>query len=300
MPFRFYFFFFLFSFFFLFYPGTHPFYQIAAYNRSELFETKKNPNLQIRPIPYSENLYQPDISALGSYIVELNSFTPVYGKNQSTKFFPASTTKIITALVAVDLYSHDDVITVHNPKEEGQTMGLSEGERITVENLLYGMLVYSGNDAAYAFANDYGYPAFIKKMNEKAKSLGMKNSTFSNPAGLDEYLQKSTPADLAIAARELIKNPYLRKMVGTKEIIISDVDYKTFHTLKNVNKLLGEIQGIGGLKTGYTENAGENLVSFYRMDGHDYIIVVMQSKDRFEDTKNIVTWIGDNVRFQNP
>ena len=98
---------------------------------------------------------------------------------------------------------------------------------------------------------------------------------------------------------KLMKNPYLRKMVGTKEIIISDVDYKTFHTLTNVNKLLGEIQGIGGLKTGYTENAGENLVSFYRKDDHDYIIVVMQSTDRFADTRNIVTWINDNVRFHN-
>lgn len=300
MPFRFYFFFFLFTFFFLFYPGSHPYYQLAAYNRAELFEIKKNPSLHIKPIAYSQNIYQPDISALGVYIVDLDGFTPVYGKNQNAKFFPASTTKIITALVAIDVYSHDDIITVKTPKEVGQVMGLFFGERITVENLLYGMLVHSGNDAAYALADYYGFPEYILKMNQKARSLGMNNSTFSNPAGLDEYLQKSSPADLAIASRALIENPYLRKMVGTKEIIISDVDYKSFHTLKNVNKLLGETQGIGGLKTGYTENAGENLVSFYRNDGHDYIIVVMHSQDRFEDTKNLVAWIRDNVRYQNP
>ena len=77
------------------------------------------------------------------------------------------------------------------------------------------------------------------------------------------------------------------------------MDYRYFHKLTNVNKLLGEIQGLGGLKTGYTENAGENLVSFYKHNGHQYIIVVLKSLDRFQDTKNIVEWIVNNVNYQS-
>src|SRR3989344_9510430 len=125
----------------------------------------------------------------------------------------------------------------------------------------------------------------------------MKNSYFSNPNGLDSGTQHSTAFDLALAARELLKNPYLSKIVSTKEITISDVDFKYFHQLTNVNKLLGEIQGLGGLKTGYTENAGENLVSFYKKNGHQFVIVILKSQDRFVDTTILVDWIKTNVKY---
>ncbi len=134
-------------------------------------------------------------------------------------------------------------------------------------------------------------------MNKKAESLGIKNSYFTNPAGLDNATQHITAYDPAIASRELLSNKLLHKIVGTKEIVISDADYQIFHKLSNVNKLLGEIQGIGGLKTGYTESAGENLVSFYKKNGHEFLIVVLKSQDRFEDTRNIVNWINANVRY---
>ena len=94
-----------------------------------------------------------------------------------------------------------------------------------------------------------------------------------------------------------MKNQYLAKIVSTKEITISDVDFQVFHRLSNVNKLLGEIQGIGGLKTGYTENAGENLVSFYKHNGHQFIIVIIKSLNRFIDTKNVVLWIDQNIDY---
>lgn len=300
MPFRFYFFLLFFSFLFLFYPGENPYLKIFAYNSDSFVEDQKPEPIQIKPIPVTNNAPIPYVTAEGVYVVELDSFSTLYEKNSHVKFFPASTTKMITALVAYDLYKTDDVITVKEASIEGQIMNLMPHERITVENLLYGMLVYSGNDAAYAFANDYGFDKFILLMNAKAQQIGMKDTTFKNPAGLDDYAQLTTPFDLALAGRELLQNPYLRKIVGTKEIIISDVDYKRFHTLTNVNKLLGEVQGLGGLKTGYTELAGENLVSFYRKDNHDYIIVIMKSQDRFEDTKAIVNWIDANVSYVSP
>jgi D-alanyl-D-alanine carboxypeptidase len=300
MPFRFYFFILFFSFFFLFYPGDNPYLRIFAYNRESLRQEKKLPALKIQPIPIVIHPGQPDITAEGVYIVELESFTPLYGKNEHSQFFPASTTKILTSLVAEDLYKPNDIIVVKEASIEGQIMDLVPGERITAENLLYGMLVHSGNDAAYAFANYHGYDEYMRLMNVKAASLFMTDSYFRNPAGLDDPAQLTSPYDLALAARALMQDPFLRKMVATKEIIISDVDYKVFHTLTNVNKLLGEVQGLGGLKTGYTELAGENLVSFYRKDNHDYIIVLMKSEDRFKDTTTLVDWINSSVQYTTP
>jgi D-alanyl-D-alanine carboxypeptidase len=289
-------FFLLFTLLFLFYPGDSYYFNIFANNKN-LFQ-KSNPIIpepSIKPIPYIKTNLTPNISAEGVYIVDLPSFTPLYEKNAHTRFIPASTNKIITALVAYDIYTPEDVITVQNPISTGQIMGLVNQEKITVENLLYGTLVQSGNDAAQALADNYGTDLFVQLMNEKAKALGMKDTHFTNPTGLDDFTQYTTPFDLALAGRELLKNKLLKKIVSTKEIIISDVDFKEFHTLSNVNKLLGEIQGIGGLKTGYTENAKENLVSFYKRNGFEYLIVILKSDDRFSDTKELVSWIIENT-----
>lgn len=294
---KFYLFFIFFTLLFFFYPGDSYYFHLFAYNREAI--NKKTPalKLKINPIPYLKLPYYPQVSAEGIYLVDLPSFTPVFERNAQQRFLPASTSKIMTALVAYDLYKPEDIITVKQIAEEGQVMHLIPGEKITVENLLYGTLVYSANDAAFALANNYGREKFMKKVNEKAKSLGMNNSNFKNPAGLDNQNQYTTPFDLTLAARELLKNPYLSKIVSTKEITISDVDFKYFHQLTNVNKLLGEIQGLGGLKTGYTENAGENLVSFYKKNGHRFVIVILKSLDRFNDTRNIIKWIEENIGY---
>ncbi len=293
------FFFAFFTLLFLFYPGDSYYFHIFAYNRELINKTVSPVKLNINPIPYLKLPYYPEVSAEGIYLVDLPSFTPIFSRNENLKLFPASTTKILTALVAYDVYKPDQIITVKRTINDGQVMGLVVGEKITVENILYGTLVHSGNDAAFVLADNYGYDKFVDLMNKKAKSLGMKNSYFSNPNGLDSGTQHSTAFDLSLAARELLKNPYLSKIVSTKEISISDVDFKYFHQLTNVNKLLGEIQGLGGLKTGYTENAGENLVSFYKKNGHQFVIVILKSLDRFNDTRNIISWIEANVDYVN-
>src|SRR3989344_5821158 len=174
---------FLFLFFtllFLFYPGDSYYFHLFAYNRELISKTETAVKININPIPYLKLPYYPEVSAEGIYLVDLPSFTPVFARNENLKLFPASTTKILTALVAYDIYKPDQVITVKKTIDEGQVMGLVVGEKITVENLLYGTLVYSGNDAAYVLADHYGYDKFIDLMNEKAKSLGMKNSRFAN------------------------------------------------------------------------------------------------------------------------
>ncbi|OGK21724.1 hypothetical protein A3C23_00125 [Candidatus Roizmanbacteria bacterium RIFCSPHIGHO2_02_FULL_37_13b] len=292
----------LFSLLFLFYPGDSYYIKLFFFNRDLFANTKKNINLPSGSFPYSINPnFIPQITAEGSYVIDSDSFTPIFQKQQSRQFLPASTTKIITALVAFDYYRLDSMLTVERVIDEGQSMGLVKNEKITFENLLYGLLVHSGNDAAYVIADNYpgGEKAFITAMNHKSKLIKMRNSVFKNPAGLDSPGQYTTPFDLALAARQILINKTLAKIVSTKSITVSDVDFKYFHSLNNVNKLLGEIQGIGGLKTGYTLDAGENLVTFYKKNGHDYLIVILKSLDRFEDTKRIVEWINTNVGYIN-
>lgn len=294
---RFYLFFVFYSLLFLFYPGDTEQFNIFAYNRAD-FSKKQASQIKLNPVPVQRFFQNPIVTAEGVYVVDLPSFTPVLERNAKRQFFPASTAKVVTALVVYDIYKPEQVITISNTYGSGQVMGLFRGERITVENLLYGLLVHSGNDAAYALAESYGFDKFVDLMNKKAEELHMQNTFFRNPAGIDQSNQHTSAFDLALAARELLKNGYLAKIVSTKEIIVPDVDFKYFHTLTNVNKLLGEIQGIGGLKTGYTEDAGENLVSFYkRTDGHDFVIVILKSEDRFEDTRAIVDWLETNIDY---
>lgn len=297
MKLRFYLLFIFYSLLFLFYPGDSEYFKIFAYNRALFAQTDQPIKLKTDPIPYLKFPYYPEITAEGVYIVDLPSFTSVFDKNARRRFIPASTTKIITALVAVEIYKPDDVLTVQRTIDEGQIMELVVGEKITAENLLYGILVHSGNDAAYALADNYGFEKFLELMRQKAKQLSMTNSHFVDPAGLDEFNQYTSPFDLALAARALLKNNELKKMVATKEITIADVDYKYFHKLSNVNKLLGEVQGIGGLKTGFTEKAKENLISFYKTQDHQFIIVILKSEERFEDTKQVISWINSNVAY---
>lgn len=284
-----------FSFLLLFYPGNY--WLTHVFSQQDLWREKPVPQFALHPIPeINKNAPYPLISAEGVYVADLSSFTPIFERNSKMKLYPASTAKIVTALVVADVFKPTDVILVtkqitKEDQPDWQLMGLVTGERITIENLLYGTLVYSANDAAFTLANAYGYDRFIEKMNEKASELGMENSHFKNPIGIDDGEQLTTAYDLALAARALLNNSYLAKFVSTKEIVISDVDYKYFHKLTNVNKLLGEIVGIGGLKTGYTELAGQNLVSFYKKNGNQYIIVVLKSLDRFEDTRILTQWI---------
>ncbi len=299
MRFRLYLLFIFFTILFLSYPGDSYFFHLFAYNRKVIKKITPISKLKINPVPYLKFPYYPEVSAEGIYLVDLPSFTPILERNAQQSFFPASTTKIMTALVSYDLYKPENIITIKKTVEDGQIMNLVPGEKITIENLLYGTLVHSANDAAFALSDNYGREKFMKKVNEKTKSLGMSNSDFKNPAGLDDQNQYTTPFDLTLAARELLKNPYLAKIVSTKEITISDVDFKYFHQLTNVNKLLGEIQGLGGLKTGYTENAGENLVSFYKKNGHQFLIVILKSQDRFNDTRNIIRWIEENIGYHS-
>ena len=242
----------------------------------------------------------PILSAQGALAVDLDSGVSLYEKNPDTKLLPASTTKIVTALVALDSYSLDQIVTVGRINVVGQKMGIFQGEQISVENLLYGLLVYSANDAAEALAQNYtgGYDAFISAMNQKAVDLSMTNSHFDNPVGLDTDGQHATARDLIRASEVAMRNPTFSKIVGTKSISFSDVSGKIKYNLKNINELLGVVPGVLGIKTGWTENARENLVTFLERDGHKVMIVVLGSQDRFGETKELIDWTFVNYQWQ--
>ncbi len=250
----------------------------------------------------------PVISAQGAMAVDLNSGTPLYEKNPTEKLLPASTAKIITALVALDIYDLDQVLTV--PKGagvDGQKMGLYTGEQITVENLLYGLLVYSANDAAMTLAGNYptssessirSFDAFVTAMNEKAEDLSMKDSHFENPVGLDGIYQTTTAKDLVVASEVAMQNPVFAKIVATKSVKVADVSGKSVYYLKNINELLGNVPGVLGVKTGWTENARENLVTYIERDGHKILIAILGSQDRFGETKELIDWIFNSYEWQ--
>ena len=242
-----------------------------------------------------------EISATGLVILDVESGVFLYKRNEEELLAPASTTKILTALVAIDAYNLDDVVTIKSVMDSGQVIGLVPGERITVENLLFGTLVHSGNDAAYALAEHYpgGVEKFVLAMNEKAKTLYLTKSTFTNPVGFDDPNHKMTPIDLARLGRVALENKIIAKMVAIPQITVSDVTHTYFHSLKNVNELLGKIPGVGGIKTGWTEEAGENLITLVERSGHRLIIVVLRSKDRFGETAIIIDWIFSNYQWES-
>ncbi len=287
----------------LFYPGSHYLYTFEMTHPEYFVTSPPLPSLD-HPIPaVKPDAPAPEVTAQGVYVVDRNTFTPVYTKEPDTLFYPASTVKMITALTAIDLMGSQDIITVREATDEGQLMDLTEGERITVENLLYGILVHSANDAAFALAQYRDdFAGFVDHMNLVGRRIGMTRSTFRNPAGLDEDGQMTTPHDLAIAARTLLEHPVLRKMVSVQEITVMDEDYRMSHRLTNVNTLLGTIEGLGGVKTGYTEAAGENLVSYFKtpFSSHEYIIVVMKSEDRFADTEALTQWLTYHIEYLEP
>lgn len=242
----------------------------------------------------------PILSAQSVMVVDLNSGVTLYEKDPNKALLPASTTKIVTALVAIDTYMPDQVLKVGRVTVEGQKMGLVMGEEMKFIDLLNGLLIYSANDAAEVLANNHpgGRDLFIGLMNKKVKDLGLNNTHFSNPTGLDNGAQYSTTRDLAVVAKVAMQNPTFAQIVGTKEKTVKSIDNRFVHRLVNINKLLGEVPGVLGVKTGWTENARENLVTYIDRDGRKVMTVVLGSSDRFGETKELIEWVYSNYSWE--
>ena len=275
------------------YPGQNTLQRLVIHPGSIRSYTLPSPS----PVLYPQNdgTIFPRISARAVIVQDVGSRTLMYAKSPDTPLLPASTTKIMTALVALSTWPDlDTVITVKNEDRAiGQTIELQKGEQLTLKNMLYGLLVHSGNDAALALADNFpgGYEAFVQAMNVKAESIHLGHTVFKNPSGVEQYGHVTTARDLAILAGIAMENQLIEQIVSTRAITITDISGTISHYLATTNELLGVLPGLKGLKTGWTENAGECLISYVERDGHPIIIVVLGSLDRFGDTNDLVNWV---------
>ncbi len=209
----------------------------------------------------------------------------------------------MTALVARQVYPLDKAITVSEEAfSQGTVMNLQVGEKLTVANLLYGLLMTSGNDAAFVFAKNHilGYDGFVKAMNNQAQALHLTQTHFTNPSGLDQPDHRSSARDLALLTKQVIEDELLRTIMSTKSIVVSDVTGKYSHPLHSTHKLVGIKPTIIAGKTGTTEQAGEVLTTVALVEGHEVIVVVMGSADRYADTQAILDWLSAEYKWIVP
>lgn len=235
----------------------------------------------------------PGISASSAVLMDADSGRILYAKNSDERRLIASITKLMTALVALESgHSLNEVITIQAEWTgiEGSSLYLKPGDKITLETLLYGLMLRSGNDAAHAIAGYCGgdVETFIASMNAKAEALGMTNSCFANPSGLNAQEHYSTARDMAILARACLQNDTLRKIVSTRTITLEG------HIFTNHNKLLWQYDGCIGLKTGYTEKAGRTLVSAAQRDGMTLICVTLNAPNDWSDHSKLLDYGFDS------
>lgn len=258
-------------------------------------------SLEETPVLKSNQFFLDDLnlSASAAYAIDLSSMTVLYEKDSQKPLYPASTSKMMTALVAMDSFDLEEELIVDKESSiSGNRLFLKEGDLIKVKDLLAALLIFSANDSAYILANndDFGFANFMNKMNEKALSLGLEQTHFVNPAGFDEEGQLSTARDLSIIASELLKHKQLKELVAMQHKQISGENWT--QDLYNSNQLLGKIQGVSGVKTGTTELAGEVLVTLIERDGHQILITLMNSQDRYQDTSELIAWILNNYEWK--
>ncbi len=276
-------------------------YDISTKNEITRIAIKQSlPKVHFHEYPLLKDPIVPSLSAESALILDDSSKIIIFEKNPRLRFSMASTTKIMTALVALEYFKLDDVILIKTKINEGAVVGFEAGEAFLFEDVIHGLLLPSGNDAAYALAENYpgGLVAFVNRMNEKAKELALTYTHYSDPSGLDDDGNYMTAIDLARLASVALKNETFSRIVATKKHVLISMDGIKKYTVFNLNKLLGE-EGIVGVKTGFTEGAGEVLVTAKVENNRTFIIVVMKSKDRFADTRTLVQLISNNITFIN-
>ncbi|MEJ0021174.1 MAG: serine hydrolase [Candidatus Doudnabacteria bacterium] len=244
------------------------------------------------------NLSQPQLTARAALAYDLDSGTVLYSNNLDEKLPIASLTKLMTALTVVNHVGPNAVVTIIKADETpiGSTVGLVEGEKITVSDLLAAMLIPSGNDAALALANFVaGTPEkFAEMMNQEATDLNLANTHFSNPVGWDTFDSQanfSNSLDLIKIVQEFLKHDELRKIVGTRQASVSSLDGKYVHQLLTTNKLLLDDPEVTGIKTGFTSKAMGNLIILDNHGGNQIVTVVLGSDNREADTQKLLDWV---------
>lgn len=235
----------------------------------------------------------PGISAQNAILIEANSGEVLYKKNEGEKAYPASITKIMTALLAIESGALDKKVKVSQNAAgvEGSSIYLEAGEMIPLRDLVYGLMLRSGNDAAIAISEAVGGSTdnFVIMMNKRARELGAFNTHFMNPNGLHHAEHYTTAEDMALIAGAAMKNEEFKQVAAAKSWVTDRGEGK-YNYFYNKNKVLYQYQGGTGIKIGYTKAAGRTLVASSERDGMELICVVMNAPDWFQDTYKLMDY----------
>ena len=234
------------------------------------------------------------ITAKSALIYDLTSDRVLFSKNPKEKLPMASLTKIMTAIVALESAKNDNKYLVTKENLVGEnSMGLSEGEMLTLEELLYGLILTSGNDAAEVLASNFpnGRGRFINAMNDKAKAMGLKNTHFTNPTGLEgDGAQFTTAYDLLVITNYAMQSHLFKKVIKTfAHNIPYSQNHKAFY-LENETNLISSYPGVFGVKDGYTPEAGLCLVTYLNYKGHKIIGILLGSDNRRQEMKDLLDY----------
>lgn len=259
---------------------------------------------------------KPPVSARSFVLLNPANAEVVVSQNADSVVPIASTTKMVTALVTRELYELDEVVEISPlaANINGADIQLVSGEKMTVHELLRGLMIQSGNDAAFALADHYSaknnnYQEFVTKMNEYVAAVGLRNTVFGDPAGLDDEVGRSTAWDLAQIARLVLADTVLADIIATPRTIITSVDGTIVHQLTSSNRLLLDdspyfLPGVIGIKTGFTPLAGHCLVSAYQSSSGLLIAVVLNTDEysitaSAAESRQLYSWAEDYLVHQS-
>ncbi len=252
----------------------------------------------------TEEIKIPNTNSRACVIIDRNTNSVLYGKNENQKRKMASTTKIMTATIIIENCNLNETVEISKKAAGtgGSRLGLKAGDKITIRDLLYGLMMRSGNDSAVALAEYAGgsIEGFAEKMNQKASDLGLNNTHFETPHGLDSDEHYTTAYELALLSNYALNNKIFAQIVGTKEYTITINGYPK--QLSNTNELLGNLDGVYGIKTGFTNGANRCLVTACKRNNMDIICVVLGADTknfRTQDSVKLINYIFDNFKPVN-
>lgn len=248
---------------------------------------------------------KPQVTAKSVLMYDLTTEKAIFEKNPRDRLPMASLTKIMTAIISLENPRNDDRYVVHEYNLVGEdSMGLSTGEILTLEELLYGLMLPSGNDASEVLASNspLGREGFLKAMNDKAKALGLKDTQFSNPSGLQgDGIQHTTAYDMLVITRYALENfPLFREIVAKPEYFLPETStHSAYHLISETN-LLTTYDGVKGVKTGYTPEAGLCLITYLDYEGHEIIGIILNSENRRMEMKELLDYSLRSLQMEPP
>ena len=251
---------------------------------------------------YANNNTDISSSSNGMVVVEGSTNTVLYEKNKDVRLPMASTTKIITAILAIEKTNDIDekfIVSDNAVGIEGTSIYIKSGEKFSMKELLYGLILASGNDCAVAIAERLGgIEKFVEDMNNLSISLGLQNTHFDNPHGLDSNTHYTSAYDLAILTSYALKNETFREIISTKRMVLEPTDMYQARYLKNKDKLLFLDENCIGGKTGFTDNAGRCLVNVHEENNMTIISVVLNCQPMFEECQRLTEKVLENYKMK--